>query len=216
MHWAPDPAGPEGLPDRGTSCECRAPLRPCFGRRPIGNCLAGRLSRTQANPGTDDSIKLAWGRLGTCRRGAAARIRTWEPLQDETLNLAPFPCLATAANSGQPPSGRKRFPTGGGGAAKDGVLPEWGDPEDPHQNRPANGDTGEDDEEDDGEVLAPLRGEGSLGPRAIFLHCPRRLSRFRRSLNLSKVQRIGGPRSPRHASPYDVRGNKPCEGVRGP
>src|SRR3989441_12778572 len=111
MHWAPDPAGPEGLPDRGTSCECRVPLRPCFGRRPIGNCLAGRLSRTQANPGTYDTIKLAWGRLGTCRRGAAARIRTWEPLQDETLNLAPFPCLATAANSGKPPSGRKRFPT---------------------------------------------------------------------------------------------------------
>ncbi len=46
-----------------------------------------------------------------CRSDAAARIRTWEPLQDETLNLAPFPCLATAANSGKPPSGRKRFPT---------------------------------------------------------------------------------------------------------
>ncbi len=28
---------------------------------------------------------------------AAARIRTWEPLRDETLNLAPFPSLATAA-----------------------------------------------------------------------------------------------------------------------
>ena len=216
MHWAPDPAGPEGFPDRGTSCECRAPLRPCFARRPIGNCLAGRLSRTQASPGTYDSIKLAWRRLGTCRRGAAARIRTWEPLQDETLNLAPFPCLATAANSGQPPSGRKRFPTGGGGSAEDGVLPEWGDPEDPHQNRPANGDTCEDDEEDDGEVLAPLRGEGSLGPRAVFLNSPRRVVCFRRSLDLSKVQRIGGPRSPRHASPSDVRCNKPCEGTRGP
>ena len=31
---------------------------------------------------------------------AAARIRTWEPLRDETLNLAPFPCLATAATLG--------------------------------------------------------------------------------------------------------------------
>jgi len=30
-------------------------------------------------------------------RDAAARIRTWEPLRDETLNLAPFPSLATAA-----------------------------------------------------------------------------------------------------------------------
>src|SRR5207247_8258086 len=31
---------------------------------------------------------------------AAARIRTWEPLRDETLNLAPFPSLATAAQDG--------------------------------------------------------------------------------------------------------------------
>src|SRR6266568_268531 len=31
---------------------------------------------------------------------AAARIRTWEPLRDETLNLAPFPSLATAARAG--------------------------------------------------------------------------------------------------------------------
>ena len=31
---------------------------------------------------------------------AAARIRTWEPLRDETLNLAPFPSLATAAQVG--------------------------------------------------------------------------------------------------------------------
>jgi hypothetical protein len=31
---------------------------------------------------------------------AAARIRTWEPLRDETLNLAPFPSLATAARVG--------------------------------------------------------------------------------------------------------------------
>src|SRR5205809_4993780 len=41
---------------------------------------------------------------------AAARIRTWEPLRDETLNLAPFPCLATATNSGKPPPGKKKFP----------------------------------------------------------------------------------------------------------
>ncbi len=33
----------------------------------------------------------------TGRSDAAARIRTWEPLRDETLNLAPFPSLATAA-----------------------------------------------------------------------------------------------------------------------
>src|SRR3989442_2404877 len=33
----------------------------------------------------------------TSRWDAAARIRTWEPLRDETLNLAPFPSLATAA-----------------------------------------------------------------------------------------------------------------------
>ena len=32
---------------------------------------------------------------------AAARIRTWEPLRDETLNLAPFPSLATAAQVGR-------------------------------------------------------------------------------------------------------------------
>src|SRR6266852_1464752 len=131
-----------------------------------------------------------------------------------------LPCgkvIPDTANSGQPRSGRKRFPTGGGGSAEDGVLPEWGDPEDPHQNRPANGDTCEDDEEDDGEVLAPPRGEGSLGPRAVFLNSPRRVVCFRRSLDLSKVQRIGGPRSPRrHAGPYDVRRNKPCDGARGP
>src|SRR3989442_8206449 len=60
----------------------------------------------------------ARNRLRTLLRGAAARIRTWEPLQDETLNLAPFPCLATAANSGKPPSGRKRFPTGCRGSAR--------------------------------------------------------------------------------------------------
>src|SRR2546430_1363884 len=33
---------------------------------------------------------------------AAARIRTWEPLRDETLNLAPFPSLATAARPRSP------------------------------------------------------------------------------------------------------------------
>jgi hypothetical protein len=36
----------------------------------------------------------------TVGSNAAARIRTWEPLRDETLNLAPFPSLATAARVG--------------------------------------------------------------------------------------------------------------------
>src|SRR5207249_2079990 len=48
--------------------------------------------------------------METLLYAAAARIRTWEPLRDETLNLAPFPCLATAANSGKPPPGKKKFP----------------------------------------------------------------------------------------------------------
>src|SRR2546428_6180207 len=43
---------------------------------------------------------------------AAARIRTWEPLRDETLNLAPFPSLATAAWAGIREM-EKRVPAGG-------------------------------------------------------------------------------------------------------
>src|SRR3989449_5387069 len=38
---------------------------------------------------------------------AEARIRTWEPLRDETLNLAPFPSLATAARPRSPPGVEK-------------------------------------------------------------------------------------------------------------
>src|SRR5713226_6113727 len=46
-----------------------------------------------------------WTSRNDAREGvwdAAARIRTWEPLRDETLNLAPFPSLATAARFGTP------------------------------------------------------------------------------------------------------------------
>src|SRR5437879_4183682 len=128
-----------------------------------------------------------------CRSDAAARIRTWEPLQDETLNLAPFPCLATAANPGQLPSGKKRFPDAMSRDGLDGVLAEWRDLEDPHENRSGDRDSGQDDEEDHREILAPLRGQRSLRPRAVFLDGPRRFRRFRRSLDLSEVQRIRRP-----------------------
>jgi len=67
--------------------------------------------------------------------------------------------------------------------------------------------------QDDGEVLAPLRGQRSLGSRTVFLDGPRRVRRFRRSRDLSKVQRIGSPRSVCHAVPYDVRRNRPRGGI---
>ena len=41
-------------------------------------------------------------RVDALLENAAARIRTWEPLRDETLNLAPFPSLATAARPRSP------------------------------------------------------------------------------------------------------------------
>src|SRR6266540_4404757 len=57
-------------------------------RHESGSTCVGRTARL---------ARVGSGAASRSITDAAARIRTWEPLRDETLNLAPFPSLATAA-----------------------------------------------------------------------------------------------------------------------